>query len=113
MTLSSASQQAAGSRLPLISQHLHGYNIIRQRSIIFGALTYRPHVEAVDQTVAVLTATPVSAVVAGVHAPVMSAMQQQQGHPQAPHLPGAAMMAPGLPHAGVAMGLPRPPPPAR
>lgn len=49
---------------------------------------------------------------AGVHAPAMSAMQQQ-GHPQAPHLPGAAMMAPGLPHAGVAMGLPRPPPPAR
>jgi len=49
---------------------------------------------------------------AGVHAPAMSAMQQQ-GHPQAPHHPGAAMMAPGLPHAGVAMGLPRPPPPAR
>ena len=48
---------------------------------------------------------------AGMHAPAMSAMQQ--GHPQAPPHPGAAMMAPGHPHAGMAMGMPRPPPPAR
>ena len=44
----------------------------------------------------------------GAHGPGMAAMQQ--GHPQ--QHPGGAMMAPGHPHA-MAMGVPRPPPPAR